>query len=314
MKFWKVMKPATWKKDFWARYSPNYESVSSFIISFIVHIALVVLIMMLGWEGLKKAIIGDVNRRMGVSSVRVGGSTASGSPDAKEEDETIKALPKNKSIDQESISDTPLKLNPAPIDKINVNKNPVKSLVDDANVKAQELSRLGQNLKSKMMDGMKGVGNTKGDGVGDGRGERMLRWIMVFNTTNGTDYLAQLMDLNARIAFPDPDKPGKFLVISNLGAKPTTTIELDLSAVSDIFWVDDKAQSVSNLSRAMGLQVKTEAFVVLMPVSVEEKLQKLEKNSLNGAKEEDIQETRFAISKTGGKYEPTKADIIFKKK
>ncbi|MEY4789062.1 MAG: hypothetical protein RLZ61_1280, partial [Planctomycetota bacterium] len=97
-------------------------------------------------------------------------------------------------------------------------------------------------------------------------------------------------------------------------AKPITTMELDLSTVSDIFWVDDKAQSVSNLSRAMGLQIKAEAFVVLMPVSVEEKLQKLEKASLQGAKEEDIQETRFAISKTSGKYEPAKADIIFKKK
>lgn len=149
--------------------------------------------------------------------------------------------------------------------------------MEDANTKAQELSRIGQNLKSKLIDGLKGVGNTKGGGVGDGRGERMLRWIMVFNTTNGADYLSQLMDLNARIAFPDPDKPGKFLVISNLGAKPITTMELDLSTVSDIFWVDDKAQSVSNLSRAMGLQIKAEAFVVLMPVSVEEKLQNLKK-------------------------------------
>jgi hypothetical protein len=91
-------------------------------------------------------------------------------------------------------------------------------------------------------------------------------------------------------------------------------MELDLSSVSDIFWVDDKAQSVTNLSRAMGLQIKTEAFVVLMPISVEEKLQKLEKASLQGAKEDDIQETRFTISKTAGKYEPAKADITFKKK
>ena len=54
--------------------------------------------------------------------------------------------------------------------------------------------------------------------------------------------------------------------------------------------------------------------MVLMPISVEEKLQKLEKASLQGAKEDDIQETRFTISKSAGKYEPAKADIIFKKK
>ena len=308
------MKTTTWPKQFWIKYSPNYESFTSLFVSFIVHIALVTLIMMLGWEGLKKAIIGDVNRRLGVSSVRVGGGTSSGSPDAKENDDTIKTLPKLNLPDKESMPEIPLKLDPSPTEKIQVDKTGGKSLVEDANAKAQELSRLGQNLKRKMIDGLKGVGNTKGDGVGDGRGERMLRWIMVFNTTNGSDYLSQLMDLNARLAFPDPNKPGKFLVISNLGVKPITTMELDLSSVSDIFWVDDKAQSVTNLSRAMGLQIKTEAFVVLMPISVEEKLQKLEKASLQGAKEDDIQETRFTISKTAGKYEPAKADIIFKKK
>jgi hypothetical protein len=309
-----IMKTTTWPKQFWIKYSPNYESFTSLFVSFIVHIALVTLIMMLGWEGLKKAIIGDVNRRLGVSSVRVGGGTSSGSPDAKENDDTIKTLPKLNLPDKESMPEIPLKLDPSPTEKIQVDKTGGKSLVEDANAKAQELSRLGQNLKSKMIDGLKGVGNTKGDGVGDGRGERMLRWIMVFNTTNGSDYLSQLMDLNARLAFPDPNKPGKFLVISNLGVKPITTMELDLSSVSDIFWVDDKAQSVTNLSRAMGLQIKTEAFVVLMPISVEEKLQKLEKASLQGAKEDDIQETRFTISKTAGKYEPAKADITFKKK
>lgn len=308
------MKTTTWGKEFWTRYSPNYESFTSLFVSFIVHITLVVLIIMLSWEGLKKAIIGDVNRRLGVSSVRVGGGTSSGSPDSKENDDVIKSLPKLKNQDKEIIPEIPLKLDPSPTEKIQVDKTGGKSLVEDANTKAQELSRIGQNLKSKLIDGLNGVGNTKGGGVGDGRGERMLRWIMVFNTTNGADYLSQLMDLNARIAFPDPDKPGKFLVISNLGANPIITMELDLSTVSDIFWVDDKAQSVSNLSRTIGLQIKAEAFVVLMPVSVEEKLQKLEKSSLQGAKEEDIQETRFAISKTSGKYEPAKAEIIFKKK
>jgi hypothetical protein len=309
-----IMKTTTWQKQIWMKYSPNYESFTSLFVSFIVHIALVTLIMMLGWEGLKKAIIGDVNRRLGVSSVRVGGGTSSGNPDAKENDDTIKTPPKLNLSDKESMPEIPLKLDPSPTEKIQVDKTGKKSLVEDASAKAQELSRIGQNLKSKMIEGLKGVGNTKGDGVGDGRGERMLRWIMVFNTTNGSDYLSQLMDLNARLAFPDPNKAGKFLVISNLGAKPITTMELDLSSVSDIFWVDDKAQSVTNLSRAMGLQIKVEAFVVLMPISVEEKLQKLEKASLQGAKEDDIQETRFTISKTVGKYEPAKADIIFKKK
>lgn len=67
------MKTTTWQKQLWIKYSPNYESFTSLFVSFIVHISLITLIMMLGWEGLKKAIIGDVNRRLGVSSVRVGG-------------------------------------------------------------------------------------------------------------------------------------------------------------------------------------------------------------------------------------------------
>jgi hypothetical protein len=51
-----------------------------------------------------------------------------------------------------------------------------------------------------------------------------------------------------------------------------------------------------------------------MPASVEEKLVKLEKNALQNGKEEDIEETRFSINKVSGRYEPFKAEIIFKKK
>ncbi len=308
------MKNVVDKRNFWHKYSPNYESYTSFFISLIVHFTLAAFILLLGWDGIKKAIMGDVNRRMGVSSIKVGGSSSMGNPDATSNEDSIKVFPKAKSSEPNVIPEFPSKLDPNPKDKIQVEKSSNKSLVDDANSKAQELSRLGQNLKGKMIDSLNGVGNVKGTGVGDGRGERMLRWIMIFSTMNGTDYLSQLIDLNARIAFPDPEKPDKFLVISNLSMKPIVTMELDLSSVSDIFWVDDKTLSVANLSRALGLQLKIQVFVVLMPVSVEQKLNKLEKTALQGVKEDEIQETRFSINKIDGKYEPTKAEITFKKK
>ena len=59
--------------NFWKKYSPNNESYVSLLVSFVVHISLIALVMLLGWEGLRKAVIGDVNRRLGVSSVQVGG-------------------------------------------------------------------------------------------------------------------------------------------------------------------------------------------------------------------------------------------------
>lgn len=65
----------------------------------------------------EKAIIGDVNRRLGVSSVRVGGGTSSGSPDSKENDDVIKSLPKLKNQDKEIMPEIPLKLDPSPTEK-----------------------------------------------------------------------------------------------------------------------------------------------------------------------------------------------------
>lgn len=300
--------------NFWNKYSPNNESYVSLLVSFVVHVSLIALVMLLGWEGLRKAVIGDVNRRLGVSSVQVGGGASSGINETKNDDDTLKFIPKTKINNDDMNPDIPVKIDPLPDDKVQVEKGGAKTLVDNANVKAKELSRMGENIKSKLADSLKGVGGKAGTGVGDGRGERMLRWVMIFNTANGGDYLSQLMDMNARIAFPDSKIAGKFSIITNLGMKPLSIKDLDLSSISDIFWIDDKPQSVANLSRAIGLSLKVDAFVVLMPASVEEKLVKLEKNALQNGKEEDIEETRFSINKVSGRYEPFKAEIIFKKK
>ena len=126
---------------------------------------------------------------------------------------------------------------------------------------------------------------------------------MVFNTSNGRDYLRQLHALGAMLAIPGPD--GGYLVIRDLLKRPVQPMPEDLAGMDKIYWIDDKSGSVASLSAAMGLQPPPSHVAAFFPKELEQRLLALETKQLpRGRTEDDIEETRFEVRRDGQTYIP----------
>ncbi|MSR30271.1 MAG: hypothetical protein EXR99_02085 [Gemmataceae bacterium] len=301
--------------EFWKKVSPNHESLVSFFLSAAAHILILGVIALFTWEGLRRAVIGNANRRLGVSTVQLEGGSPSGkSAKATEEDVVVNPSEGKKKDNKDDPLEPPPKLDKAnlPNPKVKDKGEMKASLQEDFSNQAQALAKLNQGIRKKLFDGV-GKGSGSGVGPGGARDQRMVRWVLALNKVNGSDYLAQLLDLGARLGIQDPERNGKFLVLSDLTRRPAVWSDLDLEKTNEIFWIDDKTRSVGDLAFALGMKIAPPFFVVFLPIGTEEKLARLELQALQGRKEEDIFETRFTIQKTGNKYEPAEAVIKFKK-
>jgi hypothetical protein len=149
-----------------------------------------------------------------------------------------------------------------------------------------------------------GPGNTDGTGKGrlTKRQERNLRWVMLFNTIDGQDYLRQLRGLGAILAIPDPQ--GGYILVRDLNHVPARGTKEDAAALKRIFWIDDKPGSVQSLAMALRLPLIPPHIVAFFPEKLEKEL--LDKElKYRGRREENIRETRFRVERTpAGSYVP----------
>jgi hypothetical protein len=156
-------------------------------------------------------------------------------------------------------------------------------------------------------DGKKKGGRGSGTpGDPDGRAptnreERMLRWVLMFDTRDGQDYLHQLRDLGAIVAVP-VGSDGKEYKFCDLTKRPYQFVDGDLASVNRIWWTDDKPQSVRSLMAVLGFQGRPSHFHAFVPQELEQHLFKIEL-AYKGLKEEQIFETKFkCVRGADGKY------------
>jgi len=194
--------------------------------------------------------------------------------------------------------------------------------------------------------GGKDKGTDKGEGGGRGEGtsgtitqreRRMLRWAMTFNTLNGTDYRNQLRALGATVAVPlEGETPGneqRWRIYRDLG-NPSSATEDDISKVKQIYWIDDKPESVRALCTALQVRYLPARFVAFFPPALEKKLLQIELEKLPRlhprakldllkrqlkqrgivirADEDLIQETKFDVVRAGGSYTVVVRDVILR--
>ena len=153
------------------------------------------------------------------------------------------------------------------------------------------------------MDGLSGR-----PGLGQGRigaTPRPLRWVLLFDTRSGQDYLRQLRALGAILAVPEGE--GKYRVFRDLSRQPAVGKVEDLSTIRRIFWIDSKRESVDSLTDALGIKPPPSHIVAFFPAALEDHLLNKELKYRN-RREEDIRETRFRIVGRGGRYEPEVED------
>jgi hypothetical protein len=191
-------------------------------------------------------------------------------------------------------------------------------LIEEGGQQVDKILRLKKDVRDRLMKGLAGkgkggsgsgggegtgqgtgTGGAKGPGTGEAdRAKRTLRWVLIFNTRDGQDYMRQLKSCGAIVAVPDDKAATGYTVIRDLN-RPTPRVE---DTIGRIFWIDDTPMSVRSLASALGVP-PPQYFEIFFPGDFEEKLLKLELGYRNKA-ENEITETRFDMRRRGDTYEP----------
>lgn len=316
---------------FWKRYSPHHEFPWSTVSGVALH--LLVFALVFGYLKLHDR-RSEESKPLEVGAIQIagGGGDPNGEGDGpgkpSRHEDTGDHNTKSEIKPTGPVSKENLKT--ASIDPINSPefKNDDGRLLDDASDATKRLAGQSEDLRKALFAGIqgpkqgKGEGGTgsgggkdkgKGTGTGDlegpGKGNitvrqrRVLRWTMIFNTTDGYDYAKQLAALGAILAVPGRN-PDEYIVYRDLTRRPVQGKVEDLTEINRIFWVDDQPPSVGPLSMALGLRPPPARVVAFFPPSLEEKLLALEKAHSGGKDEEQIKETRFRVVRRGRGYEP----------
>jgi hypothetical protein len=322
--------PAPVEEPFWNRYSPHHEFPLSSATSIALHVLALVFLIVAGWFVASmieksKLEVGTLEESTlaGGGGSRQGEGNAPGDrpPESGKQEDVEKPTTETPKPSGEVAA---LDLNKKMVDPIDVALRDPDSArtINQANEAVQSLSKLSKDVRSKLFNnlgpgkGIKGSGSgggkDTGKDVGEGafqgagkskfssRQQRVLRWVMRFNTLNGNDYRRQLAGLGAILAFPQPD--GGYIVYRDLRAPAKGEVE-DIASIKRIFWVDEKKDSIRSLAQAMEVAVPDGPIVAFFPQELEAELLRKELTYRN-KKEEDIKETHFKINVKGGKYIP----------
>lgn len=328
---------------FWQRYSPHAEFPLSSAGSLLLHLLVFGLLGLLAWLGV--ALFGQTNRSLPIEAVRIapGGG---GNPNGQENGPNGSAPQEAGESNDKTEAKTPPE--DAPIQKIDINP----TLQDKPKFEDQTGRRIQQsdtasntfaNLRksagrirepgsqSSRGKGGSGTGGGKGSGdgpgIGSGKGngppanltqreKRQLRWTMLFNTVDSTDYVAQLQGLGAVLAIPVRENGNDFeyRVVRNLTPGRAKLLNEDIQKITAMIrWIDDKPRNAVGVLTVLGLPVPKISqdklhFLACMPMALEQKLAKMEiaylQKQHRGRSEEDIFETKFRINVHDGKYQP----------
>jgi uncharacterized protein (TIGR03067 family) len=135
---------------------------------------------------------------------------------------------------------------------------------------------------------------------------RILRWRILFDTRDGSDYLKQLDALGALVAFPGGDG-GKYRVIRDLNKRPAQSTVEDVAKFQRVFWAESDPRTIRLLGKELGLESLPQMIVVILPKYVEDELLRKELAHAQGqkpnAKEDEIEETTFKFVRANSRFE-----------
>lgn len=326
------------EEQFWKRYSPHGEAPISLAGSFMMHV------MLAGGALFFAAYLASYfmpTPNLPIEAVRLGGGggKVGGVGDGKGIGSGVAApvedVPKE-NVPQPGDVEAPPKveLNPVEAKKIEqtFNADDARYIQDAKSASAKAFAGLEDKLRRKLADGLqpgKGEGGTgsgggKGTGTGTGYGsgagsgrdklnareKRMLRWHMRFTAATGPEYLAQLRDLKAILAFPvtEGDDP-TYKTVRDL-KRGGTLLDEDVAKLQRIYWIDDSPKSVEDILAALGLRMpkRPSRFVAFMPQELEAQLYKMERdyvvNILRREFNEDkIDDTQFKVVRGPSGYQ-----------
>lgn len=330
------------EEAFWKRYSPHGEAPLSMAGSFALHIAigggllLVGLFLLTGFGNSRTSLpVEPVRLKIegGGGGKQIGTGTGKGIGTGPMEDtgdnkeEIVNPLAKDENLPQRPA------LNEIEVQKVEQKFDPADIRPITSTESGKAFARLDDNLRNKLADGLRpgkgeggigeGGGKDRGTGKGTGPGEgdgkatltkrerRMLRWHMGFTANTGPQYLAQLKDLGAILAFPvNAGGSMQYKVVRELrpGGR---LLDEDLANIQRIYWIDDKPNSVMDVLNALGARLPAlpAQMIAFMPKELEDRLFEMEKNYVTRTlrlpfNEDKIDETHFRVVFKRGKFQP----------
>ena len=301
-------------EQFWKRYSPHHEFPLSGMLSVIFHVLLFVLIVggsiFLVRANDKGPI--EVGERLSIVDDRQGDNALDGEGGSQfEKREAGPSQNANKSTHVPVSREPDLKA-PAPTtEKPPEMVNPSRTIIEQAETSNTELAKATakatEEMRKQILAAPRPPGGRPGDVLGGTPGgrlddvmARMDRWVLVFETRDGRDYLRQLESLGAILAIPIGEN--QFMVYHDLRSRPLKGQVEAISKIERIFWIDDKPESVRSLAEALQLDRVPVRFVAFFPRQFEEELLRKELRFQN-KKEHEIRKTIFQMQRRGNRYE-----------
>jgi hypothetical protein len=312
-----------YEEDFWDKYSPHFEFPLANVASIVIHIVVFGLFLLYISNQLKfdaKTPPRIVGIDIDPSSQGTGtGKAGSGGGQEEAREDNVTPMNEQQVAPQIDLERSMVQARSwAP--ELAQDPRALEAVAQSPNKK--KLDQLGDALKRRLL----GLGDKTGAGGGEGTGtsgqtgtgagglgdsassaRRSARWILLFRTENGRDYLAQLGSLQAHILVPKGNKYLYWTDLTNLG-NPKEILEKDIPNDRMTF-IDNSADSVPKVVSALGLDFKSDVFIALIPKDVENDLAAKERAYRNRT-EDQIKETTFRVLVRGGKYTVTVVDQI----
>jgi hypothetical protein len=302
------------EEKFWQRYSPHQELPLSALSSFLLHIlvlGLLLLLAYLGWAGFHKP-QGKLPEIVPVWE-GPGGPKLEPSSDVPE---TVPPEPKREPAQAGPIG-VPDKDRPA-LDPKAIPKPPSDLKSQDANLRktpAAELNigifgeidqattiKLGSGPRKPGTDGPGPGGDPRKKGVLTPTEIRQLRWTLVIKASSGREYLDQLRVLGAFLAIPTGPEGRTYKVVRDLsGQGPPKLLNENVPQGDIIFWRDSRPESVRALMAALHYSGQPAYFDAYMPKKLEKEMLELELKYQN-LREEQIYSTTFTVDRTPTGY------------
>ena len=321
------------EERFWQRYSPHHEFPLSGVGSVVLHVLLVLTMVWIFFQfmpaseseplslGAIQVDAGGGGNLEGLDQGRGDGLIPTGKVEAAQEKHQ-----ENTSMPDQVVKNTPLAKAsparpnidmPAEADRVMPDEGgpPIEKFLAIKN--AAEKTKIAGKIAGRGKGGPgsgggrgTGTGTGTGSGIGEGtqrnisvRQKRMERWIMIFETRNGPDYLDQLRSLKAILAVPLEGKPkeGFYRVFRDLSKTPVQGKAEDVRPLNRIFWVDEQRMSVSKLSEALGIR-EPPFIAAFFPKELEDNLREQERQHSGNCPEDDIEHTYFRVVPSGAGY------------
>jgi hypothetical protein len=305
------------EESFWQHYSPHHEAPLSGVGSFALHCIIAGVLLLggyLGWLGFAskppRPKVGVVSIPRGEGEARLGTRDGtkthgeeiakfSGADDVSHPAAPV-ATPGLPEVRPEQQRPDAKSHEPRPVvtgDVVGMMQNLQHAQDQVGSLKRAPLGSPDGSKTAKENGGGGPAGSIAADPVPRGQ-----RWDLHFNTLDAKDYLRQLQGLGAVLVIPTGPNGAAYKVVRELSRRPVRLLDEDVAAIPGICWKDYEQRAVAGVARELGLAFQPDHFGAFLPLELEEKLARLERDYA-GRNERQIARTHFRVEISRGKYD-----------